>query len=635
MNAGILVRLLALANREFSMGSIRKLKDRLNGKKRKLSWRLDIHHREPGWTFSKCYATEEEAILEEARYELAYRMRNNPEHQSLVRQKELENLTVRDLIEDRIRDLKEEKGIGDNEGEWSTALYLLGGFLSRDHDLVNKNLSGLSREDGEDYRDYRLKYVYSKENWETASARQISGATVVRELGVLRKAFKEMSKKNKFKGVVNPFEEIEVENSLHKDSRKLEDGEHCRLLKWFEDDARSMNRRYGPLAISLSLDTSLRLQEIVGLKWSEVLFDKRRIYIRKTKTDWQRQKRGNRPGFWTVLPVDSMSELIRLACEVTKGEPKKVIGLNAYIFDNGEGGHLTSGAMSDTFKRAVKGLGLPEINEERLTFRCLRRNANINFSEAGLLDFQRDLMRGGMAQESKMDKTYGGEILRENDLKVIQDKLDEHVLRRELTDDKGSVVMEYGKPVTVGMTLEQAVYHYNGRHISNLEMLRMGEIPIPDYHTRMEKAEKAKRRLLMEEGKVYVIRMASWDGTYRLQPLAKPEAIGYMSMFEAFQLTKCSPIDLQYIDSEGTKGALSANGYLFFSDAWIKENLDGNPSGEAFTSFVVELSDELSKCESDIEKLFSIEKLDTHDWSIAADIFLDLDNSNNSEQKSA
>ena len=86
----------------------------------------------------------------------------------------------------------------------------------------------------------------------------------------------------------------------------------------------------------------------------------------------------------------------------------------------------------------------------------------------------------GKDDYQNMDETYSNrEIIY---LNPIQEALDKHVLKRLAKDANGNVVVgEAGDPVRIGMTLANAVAHYNrGKKISNLDMLDMGYIPVSD-----------------------------------------------------------------------------------------------------------------------------------------------------------
>jgi integrase len=63
----------------------------------------------------------------------------------------------------------------------------------------------------------------------------------------------------------------------------------------------------------LALDTGMRMQEILNLKWSDIDFEQRRIEIRKSKTDRKQVAKGGRAGRRIVLPYMAMSSLIDLA----------------------------------------------------------------------------------------------------------------------------------------------------------------------------------------------------------------------------------------------------------------------------------------------------------------------------------
>jgi len=120
-----------------------------------------------------------------------------------------------------------------------------------------------------------------------------------------------------------------------------------------------------PLVIYIAIDTGMRRKEIFDLTWKDVDRAKRRIIIRKSKSDWQTGKT-NVP---IVLPLNAKLLLdfllVRQQRDETFSPDGPLFPMTAEAFGQ---------AFSEVVARAKK-LGL----KDHIQFRDLRRTANTRF----------------------------------------------------------------------------------------------------------------------------------------------------------------------------------------------------------------------------------------------------------------
>lgn len=130
--------------------------------------------------------------------------------------------------------------------------------------LGDKALSNITLEDIVDYKTRRL--------------RQVKGATINRELACLRHLLNVAKKFKVFFGE-NPVTKQECFFAEpRREPRLLTDEERDRLLDAIDPKAPHLR-----LALVVEWATGLRKSEVLGLRWSDVDFEGRRLIIRKTK----------------------------------------------------------------------------------------------------------------------------------------------------------------------------------------------------------------------------------------------------------------------------------------------------------------------------------------------------------------
>ena len=339
----------------------------------------------------------------------------------------------------------------------------------------------------------------------------------------------------------NPFSDIKIPGSTYKRKRTLREGE----LEKLEDACKEClgeNKLYLPLAIHLAVETGMRASEIFNLLWSDVDLDKRRIKIKKSKTDRKQEEAGGGKGRFIVLPY--MSKLL-------------LRNLRAYLIDNGtysENDRIflpTGHAILQSFRDVVRRAKIQPHNGEQLIFKDLRRTANIGFIRARLDDRQREIMMGHGDMNINIS-TYTDDE-KEYWLEPIQDELDKYHIggtEKEL-EDKGIImsvdtVTEIGELVGTandppGISFRKLDAKISGRKLKGHRQWQ------PD----RRQSEEGIAKLLDQEVLVY-----RFDKDHGV--LSDP--LGWLSIREAAKLLDISPVDLslKYINE---RGGLIRNNY--------------------------------------------------------------------------
>jgi len=315
------------------------------------------------------------------------------------------------------------------------------------HPLCSKSLAYISREDAYKYINERLKEIQK-------GMKPIQPSTVRRTITSIQHIFETAKEEWGFTNLQNPFRGIRIKGSMRRRKRRLEEDELERLEQACKE-CRGLNQYYVPLAIYLAVETGMRLQEIFNLTWPDVDITKRRIEIRKSKTDHLTTYEGRT----IVLTLGAQSFLKKLRYSLqANGRFKRT----DKIFPMTKGAFKQSWA--DVRKRAkISGLNIQD----------LRREAGSRFDEAGLTRSENALMRG----EKLHDMTS---LYIHSDLKIIQDKLDRYTLGGMTFDEAiakvGAIVLNNkisGKPKAV--PLEEATSGGAFRFNSEEEMKKWVE----------------------------------------------------------------------------------------------------------------------------------------------------------------
>lgn len=240
-------------------------------------------------------------------------------------------------------------------------------FLKRD--ICNLPVSSLTRQDAYKYYHDRLK--------DTWNGKPISPSTIRRELNTIQHIFEVAREEWGLTNLVNPFRGINVKGSMRRRTRRLYDGDLDKLYEHARQ-CRGPNAIYVQMAISLAVETGMRLQEIFNLRWDDVginTFERRRIVIKKSKNGHTRtivMTVGARAYLMLIMTYDGLRE-----------GPHDI-----KIFP------MTKGA----FKQAWDGVKKrAEIDD--LTFHDLRHEAGSRFDELGLTKSENDLMMGHVSKD--------------------------------------------------------------------------------------------------------------------------------------------------------------------------------------------------------------------------------------------
>ena len=186
------------------------------------------------------------------------------------------------------------------------------------------------------------------------------------------------------------------------------------------EECRGGNKVYVQLAIVLAVQTGMRLQEIFNLRVDDVgltsmaEFEKRRIIIRKSKTDYKTGLQGRT----IVMSVGARAILMSLA--------------KHFVEDNQKPHRLELFPMTkEAFKRAWLGV-VRRAGINDITFHDLRHEAGSRFDELGLTKAEHDLMMGHKSRDITSLYIHA-------DLKRIQEKLDKPIYEKVKTREARKV----------------------------------------------------------------------------------------------------------------------------------------------------------------------------------------------------
>jgi integrase len=288
--------------------------------------------------------------------------------------------------------------------------------------ISEKNLLQLTKQDVNWFIEKKKKET-SKAPGVNGEAKPLSPRTVRRLFNILQRVFQwTIEYRAGFETLPNHFRGIRIQGSTGgRRRRSLHDGELERIMEACKK-CHNPNSYFLPLAIYLAIDTGMRRQEIFNLTWKDIDDDNRRITIRKSKTD---KATGNLNGVKIVLPALAKHLLVTLAMIQQPSGAGKYF---KFPTDNEPIFPMTGRAFSQAWGDVLKRAGI-----EDLHFHDLRREANIRFIKAGLVQEERNLQL--RHADKSMNAVYQGEYM----LHQIQDKLDRYVLN--------------------GMTLEEAYEH--------------------------------------------------------------------------------------------------------------------------------------------------------------------------------
>jgi integrase len=222
----------------------------------------------------------------------------------------------------------------------------------------------------------------------------------------------------------NPWEDLDWPEGAASNprDRELVGDEQERLIEACEGCLKE-NKYYIPLGIYLAIETGMRRQEFVDyLYWEDIDFERRRITIRKDKTNRKARTKNQQ----IVLPMASMMMLSELALSLQDGRLPGLEGMFAIPKEGmpkGKVFSITGEAFSDAFDKAVKRAKI-----EDLHLHDLRQTATTMFIRADLEPDERQVMKRETFKKTMDAKHYQGNVSRELHLERIQHKLDRYIL---------------------------------------------------------------------------------------------------------------------------------------------------------------------------------------------------------------
>jgi integrase len=365
------------------MAYIRKMID----KARALPWRAQIR-RKGHKTLVKMFKTRAEADLWANEQERSIRLAGLP-----LTTEDLKKHTVGDIVRRYMNEITPTKGSRVSEAA------VLNRFLQ--HPICAKALAYVTRQDAYQYVSDRLKATWKVKHGK-GDPRPITARTVRREVNSIQHVFEVAREQWGFNNLPNPFRALKIKGSMFRRNRRLKEGELQKLEEVCRH-CRGLNRYYVPLAIYLAVETGMRLQEMFNLTWQDVDIKKRRVEVRKSKTDHLTGIKGRT----IVLTLGAKSYLSSLAWSL---RANRRFQKTDRIFP------MTKGAFQQSWKDALKRASITD-----LTFHDLRREAGSRFDEAGLTKAEHDLQMGHVNRNMTSLYIHA-------DLKSIQDKLDRYVL---------------------------------------------------------------------------------------------------------------------------------------------------------------------------------------------------------------
>jgi len=307
--------------------------------------------------------------------------------------KEYESITVADLVSRYIEKVTPQKASHKSE------TIRLQSFLKRD--IAKKSIAYVSTQDAASYRDKRLG--------DTFFGKPISPSTIRREVNTLQNIFEIARTEWGYTNLKNPFRGLTIRNANRRRTRRLKEGEIERLIE-ATNQCYGYNGWFVALAVVLAAETGMRLQEIFNLSLEDIGFspttpdpipalDKRRIVIRKSKTDYKTGEQGRT----IVMSCHARNCLMTILALHIRHD---ISTLTPTLFP------MSKGAFSQAWDGVRRRAGITD-----LTFHDLRHEAGSRLDQLGLTKGEHDLMMGHKSRDMASLYIHA-------DLKHIQEKLD-------------------------------------------------------------------------------------------------------------------------------------------------------------------------------------------------------------------
>lgn len=321
---------------------------------------------------------------------------------------DLRQVTIGDMIDKYLEKVTSKKATAEDE------VYRLEMFRNW-RDIANRPVIAFTRHDAIEFTEYleheykyvRKPYIITKGRLKGKSITPKSDPKSIKASSVIRitATFKHMWNvaASKWRGYEsleerNPWKAVNTDKvSRRKRKRRLDDrpDRHNELERILDACARLRgdNFVFIPLAINLAIQTGMRQQEILNLRWSDIDRKNKTIDIRKSKTDFKSEDDGR----LIAMPLRSFMCLIAHNA-IKYHNDEDIWKSDKRIFP------MTDDAFKQSWKRVTAWAGIPSKDEDRargiresqcgLEFKDLRREAGSRFDEAGLTKLEHDLMLG-------------------------------------------------------------------------------------------------------------------------------------------------------------------------------------------------------------------------------------------------
>ena len=367
-------------------------------KGRRKPWLCQIKRKGFG-TYSKSFKLKNDAIVWGKKEDLNIDEKGRP-----FTIKQYEKITVGDLCK---RYLDE---VSPSKHSYTTDKHILSHIHK--YSIAHKSIATVSSNDAADYRNERLgeKLCYAKNVLVPISERiyltkdkPISPSTVRRAVNTLSNVFEMAKREWGYHNITNPFSRLQIRGSHPRRNRRLRPGELDKLLKAVDKCRGQSHRQFIKLAIELAVHTGMRLQEIFNLTWEDIGVKeiyKRRIVIRKSKTDYMTGQQGRT----IVMSIPARDTLMSIGLETT--EQQGPFSITSKLFP------MTKESFKQSWQVVKRISGIKD-----LTFHDLRHEAASRFDELGLSRAEHNLMMG-------WDGSGSASIYIHAELDRIQEKLD-------------------------------------------------------------------------------------------------------------------------------------------------------------------------------------------------------------------
>jgi integrase len=341
------------------------------------------------------------------------------------------------------------------------------------HPVSNKTLRELHREDVRAYVNERKKQVTSKGTLVTAR-------TIGRDITAIRHIFNYAKVEWKgYEDLQNPFAKLGLKGTNHARHRRLLDGEHEALMKAFSECDSIENRVFLPLAYYFAIQTGMRLQEIMNLRWKDINLKDRTIFILKRKC--------HPHGQTIVLPGSTylmLERIYSLAVQHTRelveqGNPENAevflteftdnIHSNTRIFPK------TKRAIQQAWDRArIRANIKPDGRNEILEFRDLRREADHRFEEADLTTGQQAAMMGHDSANDVPSVYRNSPTLRK-----IAEKLDRYEFNGKTLEEVLKARKEYLHRRELGLAKDEVGTGFEALYAYPIQYIRSTQKVVP------------------------------------------------------------------------------------------------------------------------------------------------------------